>query len=176
MGRGRETAPDHFSPVLGRRRGAGREEEGAGPGAGVVWALRQLGLDARALIVSGRAEAPAYLLEQAGAGWGYRFEWESPCPFSQHLGLDIIELTPADLDSTDRLSPQARAAVVRVAALLRSPRDEPTSMNCLACVDFLRRYSGWHGDLGALPGMMTGLYTISAIEEAELRLAGFSPR
>jgi hypothetical protein len=111
----------------------------------LVPAIRALGLDSRAVIEQGEVDPIVYLLVQAGADLGYRFEWERYGPFSSALGADLVDLTAEDLEEPFVLDARLTDAVASVRGIIEP--DYPglrsfTWIRLLASVHFLTTYSG----------------------------------
>jgi hypothetical protein len=120
----------------------------------LVSVLNALGLDGRKLIEDGEAEPAIYLLEQAGARLGYRFEWERFGPFSEALAADLSRLTRTDLDEPADLDIEPSGAAERVRHVIEPKLPElslATWIRLLASVHFLRRYSGLRLDQADRP-------------------------
>lgn len=123
----------------------------------LVSALNALGLDGRKLIEDGEAEPAIYLLEQAGARFGYRFEWERLGPFSAALAADLSRLSRADLDDPRSLEPDSRQAAERVRGIIEPALPElstETWVRLLASVHFLRQYAGLRLDRDDRPAYL----------------------
>ena len=110
----------------------------------LVPAVKALGVDVREAVELGEADAFVYLLDQAGAGWGYRYEWERYGPFSEALAADLVALTEEDLQADAELDEATMKAVERVRPLMSLPSgvQQYTWIRLLASLDFLQRYAG----------------------------------
>jgi len=111
----------------------------------LVSALNALGLDTLSVLEAGEADPPVYLLEQAGAGFGYHFEWERYGPFSEALAADLVQLRADDLEHPDDLDEHLAQVANRVREVIEPPLaslPRATWIRLLASVHFLTRYSG----------------------------------
>ena len=124
----------------------------------LIPAIKALGIDPRDALRAGEVDPAVYLLQEAGAQFGYRFEWERYGPFSEALAVDIGELTADDLETAvdpRDLPNDVASAAERVRVLIEPPRPaglpEFTWIRLLASVHFLRRYAGVEVDNGDRP-------------------------
>jgi hypothetical protein len=141
--------------------------------AELVPAVKALGIDAGDALERGEMDAAVYLLDQAGAGWGYRYEWERYGPFSEALAADLVALTDDDLAATDGLDPAVQVAVGRVCPLLDAPPGsvQPyTWIRLLASLDFLQRYAGTPLSSTARPPYIESSFEQPVIDAAVERL------
>src|SRR5438045_9055934 len=85
-----------------------------------------LGLDFAEAVESDELEPVIYLLDQAGGGFGYRYEWEQLGPFSSELVRDLSHLSDRDVEdgrnlTEDELDDDLRKAIERVSPLIEPP-------------------------------------------------------
>lgn len=138
----------------------------------LVPAVKALGVDVREAVELGEADAFVYLLDQAGAGWGYRYEWERYGPFSEALAADLVALTEEDLQADAELDEATMKAVERVRPLMSLPSgvQQYTWIRLLASLDFLQRYAGTPLATTARPPYIEGHFEQAAIHAAVERL------
>jgi hypothetical protein len=140
----------------------------------LVPAVKAAGIDVQSALSCGEMDACVYLLDQAGAGFGYRYEWERYGPFSEALAADLVELTDEDLQGG---SPDDAAAVAaRRVAQLAEPAaglSRLTWIRLLASVDFLMRFTGAPVSTGPRPAYIDANFEQPAIDAAVTRLKGF---
>ena len=141
----------------------------------VVSATRKLGIEIREILAAQAVEQLVYLLEQADAKLGYRFEWDPFGPHSRELAADITDLTPDDLDADEALDQAVRAATEEVSPLIRTPpgwrQRQPDWIRLLAMVDYLQREAGLELSNGDRPTFMTRRFNESEISAAKERVA-----
>lgn len=145
--------------------------------ARLIPAVKALGIDARDALKRGEIDASIYLLDQAGAGFGYRYEWERYGPFSEALAADLVELTDEDLDMRAELDSDAKAAVERVLGLLEPAAGlkQFTWIRLLASLDFLQRFGGKPLTTRPRPPYIESNFEQPAIDAAIERLKDFTP-
>lgn len=144
----------------------------------LIPAVAALGIEPRIAIEQGEIDAAVYLLDQAGAGFGYRYEWERYGPFSETLGADLVELTDEDLQQAGKPDTAALEAVHRVRPLVDPPGASLrpfTWIRLLAALDFLQRYVGRAMTSGGRPAYIESNFEQPAIDAAIERLEGFTP-
>lgn len=146
--------------------------------ARLIPAVGALGIDARSALERGEIDAPIYLLDQAGAGFGYSYEWERYGPFSETLAADLVELTDEDLGVRSDHDPEVRHAVELVRPLIEPPAGlkQFTWIRLLAAMDFLQRYSGGSLRSRVRPAYIEANFEQSAINAAVERLQDFTPQ
>jgi hypothetical protein len=139
----------------------------------LVSALKILGVDSRAAIEQHEVDPLIYLLQEAGADLGYRFEWERYGPFSDALAEDVSEVDGADIDETPEFDEQLQVAAQRVREAIGSGYSglsEFTWMRLVASVHFLRRHSGLSLTNGDRPPLLLAPpYETSMVEAAKAR-------
>jgi len=143
----------------------------------LIPAIRAVGIDPEQALEKGELDATVYLLDQAGASFGYSYEWERYGPFSEALAADLAALTDQDLAVREGLGPELKTAVDRVRPLIE-PRPagvgEYTWIRLLASLDFLQRKAGIQIRGGELPGYMD-TFEQPILEAAIDRLQMFTP-
>lgn len=116
-----------------------------------------------------------YLLEQADAKLGYRFEWDPFGPHSRELAADITDLTTDDLDADEALDQTVRTAIKEVSPLIKTPPGwrqlQPDWIRLLAMVDYLQREAGLELSNGDRPTFMAKRFNESEISAAKERVA-----
>jgi hypothetical protein len=134
--------------------------------------VKALGIDVLEALEHGEIDAVIYLLDQAGAGWGYRYEWERYGPFSEALAADLVALTDQDLDVSGDLDDTVEEAVQSVAALINPPGgvQQFTWIRLLASLDFLQRFAGTPLSSRSRPPYIETSFEQSTINAAVERL------
>lgn len=139
----------------------------------LVSALKVLGVDSRAAIEQHEVDPLIYLIQEAGADLGYRFEWERYGPFSEALAEDISEVDSADIAEASEVSEDLQVAAQRVREAIGSGYSglsEFTWMRLVASVHFLRRHSGLSLANGDRPPLLLAPpYEGSMVEAAKAR-------
>jgi hypothetical protein len=142
----------------------------------IVPAIKALGVDAADALERGEMDAVVYLLDQAGAGWGYRYEWERYGPFSEALAADLVALTDHDLEVSENVDGSIEEAVEQVRLLIDPPRgvQQYTWIRLLASLDFLRRYAGTPLSSNSRPPYIESSFEQPITEAAVERLERFA--
>jgi len=144
----------------------------------LVPAVKALGIDVAEALERGEIDVVVYLLDQAGAGFGYRYEWERYGPFSPELAADLVELTNEDLKTSDAaLEPDVSAAVLTVRPIIEPLPNvrQFTWIRLLASLDFLQRYARVPVDPSGSVHIGAS-FEESTVRAATKRLEGFVPR
>jgi hypothetical protein len=145
--------------------------------ARLIPAVKALGIDAGDALRRHEIDTCIYLLDQAGAGFGYRYEWERYGPFSEALAADLVELTDEDLQESPPLETDARTAAEQVRDLLEPAAglSQFTWIRLLASLDFLQRFAGRSlTSSGVRPAYIEANFEEPAIAAAVERLRGFA--
>ncbi|MGI8623512.1 MAG: hypothetical protein ACR2NB_08495 [Solirubrobacteraceae bacterium] len=143
----------------------------------LISAVNALGINARTALERGEIDAAIYLLDQAGADFGYRYEWERYGPFSETLAADVVELTDEDLLNPADTGEAVKAAVEHVRPLIEEPAaglKQFTWIRLLASLDFLQRFAGEELGAGGHPAYIEANFEQSVIETAIERLRDFA--
>jgi hypothetical protein len=140
--------------------------------AEAVQAVAALGLDVDEAVQQGQIDAPIYLLDQAGAGFGYRYRWEAYGPFSEDLASELTELSVDDVEADSELDEHVRNAVARVRPLLEVPPtlgdlQTYTWLRLLASVHFLQNSSRLEVTNGHTPPFVARNFEDQAVEAAK---------
>jgi hypothetical protein len=147
------------------------------PAVRLIAAVNALGIDAVTALERGEIDAPIYLLDQAGADFGYRYEWERFGPFSEALAADLVELTDEDIQIAEEPAERVRAAIARVLPLVDPVPGikQFTWIRLLASLDFLQRFAGRPFGNGSRPAYIAANFEEPVIEAAIERLQDFTP-
>jgi hypothetical protein len=141
----------------------------------LVAVLDAVGLSGRKVIEEGEADPIVFLLEEAGAGFGYQFEWERYGPFSEALASDLVELSAEDFEYPRALDGRLKEVAQRVRDMIEPSLPGlpcTTWIRLLAAVLFLQRYSGMQLDSGNRPPYLQAPpFEQSMIEAAVARVA-----
>jgi hypothetical protein len=144
----------------------------------IVPLLSALGIDPWDALKGGEVDPSIYLLQQAGADLGYRFEWERYGPFSQDLAVDLVDLSEGDVEQPDKLEDSLTEAVDRVMAVIEptyAGLSKLTWIRLLASVHFLEYVSGLKVDNGDRPAYLRrGEFEQSMIETAADRVSNLA--
>jgi len=144
------------------------------PAAQVVAAVNALGINSRDALAAGEMDVIVYLLDNAGAGLGYRFEWERFGPFSESLAADLVDLANASPETVAPLPANLAVAVERVRPLVVNPAPgvpELTWIRLLASVHFLQHFAGLPVVNGDRPAYLRNNFEDAAIAAAKARIA-----
>lgn len=139
-------------------------------------AVVALGLDLDEAVENDEFAPVVYLLDSAGAGFGYRYEWEGFGPFSDELTSDLAHMTDEDFVEAERLelSEGLQGAVEKVKPLVTPPRalrlSRPEWLWLLVAVHFLERRSGLDLGNGKNPPFVTAHFDQQAINAAKERI------
>lgn len=137
-------------------------------------AVNALGISSRDALDAGEMDVIVYLLDNAGAAFGYRYEWERFGPFSESLAADLVDLADATPSARALLAANVDQAVRRVQSLVASPApglSEFTWIRLLASVHFLRHYAGLQVANGDRPAYLRNHFEDAAIANAKARIA-----
>lgn len=112
------------------------------PPAQLVLSMRTAGVEVEDALGQGFAEPLIYLLDSAGAKFGYRYAWDPFGPRSPELAEDIADLTEADLTESSELDHSVEAAARRVRTAVDAAPQATESIavwvQLLAAVDYLQ--------------------------------------
>lgn len=141
----------------------------------MVSAIQAAGVEIHDALNEQATEPLVYLLDSAGAGFGYSYEWDAFGPHSRELAADIADLTPGDLTAQTELEEPARAAAARVHAVVEVPATTglPRSawLRLLAAVDYLQREAGLDLTNGDRPPYVERRFEEGAIDAAKQSVA-----
>lgn len=145
----------------------------------MVSAIEAAGVEVKAALREQVAEPLVYLLDSAGAGFGYSYEWDAFGPHSNELAADIADLTDVDLERTEELDEPLKSAADRVREILDPPPslglDKAAWLRLVAAVDYLRRVAGLDLTNGDRPPYVKRNFEEPAIEAAKERAALLHP-
>lgn len=145
-----------------------------------LWlALRSLGLSDREVASDQEVQQLVYLLDRAGAAFGYRYKWEVFGPYSVELATELAAVErPAAGDLDGELPEQVASAVARVEALLAPPAnvelERPVWLRLLMCVDFASRRARLELSNGDRPQFLALNFTLEQINIARAELGKLS--
>jgi hypothetical protein len=137
----------------------------------MISAIRATGVDAQEALDEQMAEPLVYLLDSAGAGFGYSYEWDAFGPHSHELAADIADLTPENLAETDDLEGSIDNAAHRVQIAMGPSESLGLSrsswLRLLAAVDYLQWQAGLDLTNGDRPPYVKKNFEDRAIESAK---------
>ena len=137
----------------------------------MVSAIQAAGVEIQDALSGQAAEPLVYLLDSAGAGFGYAYEWDAFGPHSRELAAHIADLTPEDLEAEQDPDEPVSSAAERVRAVLDPPDatglSRPVWLRLLAAVDYLQREAGLDLTNGDRPPYVERNFEESAIAAAK---------
>lgn len=143
------------------------------PPAQLVFAMQAAGIKVEDALHQRFAEPLVYLLDSAGAGFGYRYEWDPFGPRSPELAEDIADLTSADLEEKPGLEERVQRAAERVRTVIDTPRRTSATdsigvwVQLLAAVDYLQTRAGFKLTNGDRPPYIERNFEERAVDAAK---------
>lgn len=141
----------------------------------MISAIKAAGVEVQDALREQAAEPLVYLLDSAGAGFGYLYEWDAFGPHSHELAADIADLTPENLEEAEELEEPISGAAARVREALGQSNSlglsQSSWLRLLAAVDYLQRQAGLDLTNGDRPPYVKN-FENRAIEAAKLAAAG----
>jgi hypothetical protein len=133
--------------------------------------MRAAGVEVKDALRQGFAEPLVYLLDSAGAGFGYRYSWDPFGPRSAELAEDIADLTEADLTEPSELDESEERAAKRVRAAVDAHPGAIESVavwvQLLAAVDYLQSTAGLQLSNGDRPPYIERNFEERVVEAAK---------
>ena len=146
---------------------------------GTIAALQAAGLSRSQIDSLDGVQQLVYLLDAAGAGFGYRFKWEMYGPFSTDLAEELGGLGSEEIArlSEEPVSEALVGPVERVKALLEPQTeglDRKQWRRLLCYVDFLQRRAHPAMLNGRMPMLLSKNFTAEQINAAKEALTALS--
>jgi hypothetical protein len=141
----------------------------------LISAIEAAGVEAKDALSEQAAEPLVYLLDTAGAKFGYSYEWDAFGPHSHELAADIADLTPENLKAADEVKEPISSAAARVRETLEQCAalglSRASWLRLLAAVDYLQHQAGLDLTNGDRPPYVKN-FENRAIEAAKQAAAG----